>query len=95
VFPPMFPPNLVHERIALTGKLPFPHMLGDYLIKILSVMFSSKNNVTIRYYYILNNDSMVFLFGIYYLGINTLKTVHVENKILSFLAFEILIMFLE
>jgi len=38
---------------------------------------------------------MVFWFGIYYLGINTLKTVHVENKILSFLAFEILIMFLE
>ncbi len=28
VFPPMFPPNLVYERIALTGKLPFHTCLG-------------------------------------------------------------------
>lgn len=50
-------------------------------------MFSSKNNVTIRCYCILNNDSMVFLFGIYYLGKNTPKKVHVEKKINFFFGF--------
>jgi hypothetical protein len=50
-------------------------------------MFSSKNNVAIRYYYILNNDSMVFLFGIYYLGINTPNEVHVEKNIIIIFGF--------
>jgi hypothetical protein len=49
---------LVYEKFALTGKASLPHMLEDYLIKLV---------------YILNNDSMAFLFGIFYLGINTLK----------------------
>lgn len=38
---------------------------------------------------------MVFLFGIYYLGINTPNKLHVENNFIFFGDFEILIIFLE
>jgi hypothetical protein len=61
-----------------------PKKKGTYLhvdnkIKFF-VCFWNSHHVCVNFLDILNNDSMVFLFGIYYSGINTPNKVPVENN---------------